>query len=121
VTVTVTFAVCVTEPIVPVAGISEVPGATPVTTPAFVTVATAVVADTNVSVAPDIEAPFWSFAVAVRGVVLPTVTLGVGGASVRLVNTGVGAVPPPSPPPLQPVNATRAATANTRAFCIKPP
>src|SRR5262245_64851449 len=57
VTVTVTFAVCVTEPIVPVAVISEEPAVTPVTTPPLLTVATPGVPDTNVSVAPDIAAP----------------------------------------------------------------
>ena len=56
-TVTLTSCVFVTVPTVPLAVMRAVPAATPVTTPAFVTVATAWLADVYVTVSPDIVAP----------------------------------------------------------------
>jgi hypothetical protein len=84
------------------AEIVEVPFATPVTTPlAASTVAAAILDDDQVGAgAPANVAPFWSFAVAVSVVVLPTVTVGDAGATATDVNTGDGPLtfPPPLPP-----------------------
>jgi hypothetical protein len=121
---TVTLTVCdfVVVPTVPFTVIVVVPAATPVTTPADVTVATDTSLDWNVDESPLIVAPFWSFADTVKFCVPFTTTLTFAGVTLNDVNTGVGPVlPPPSPPPLHPANATRAATARTRAFRIKPP
>lgn len=115
-TVTVCAPVCVILPTVSDAVMTEVPLATPDTTPvAGVTVATEVVADDHVApVAPANTAPSWSLAVSVSVVVEPTATCGADGATRTDVNTGVGPVPPSPLPPHARIAAARLPAAIAR-------
>src|SRR5207245_7731970 len=65
-----------------VAVIVAEPAATPVTNPLVLTVATAVLLLTHVTVRPVRGVPFESFGVAVSGNVAPTITLAVAGLTV---------------------------------------
>jgi hypothetical protein len=65
------------------------PALTPVTRPAEFTVAAAELFVVQVMVCPVITLPFWSFTVAVRGVVAPATTEAEVGATVTVVATGV--------------------------------
>src|SRR5438876_8197643 len=85
-----------------VAVIVAEPAATPVTNPLVLTVATAVLLLTHVTVRPVRGVPFESFGVAVNGVVPPTVTLAVVGLTVTdatgtlvIVTAAVSASVPP--------------------------
>jgi hypothetical protein len=84
------------------AEITELPFATPVTTPVTAsTRATAGFDDDQAGTAATLNvAPVWSFAVAVSVVVPPTATVGAAGVTTTDENTGDGPVefPPPLPP-----------------------
>ena len=66
-----------------------VPAATPLTTPALLTVATDAALDDQVTLAPLMAAPAASFAIAVSWVVPASATLAVAGVSETLA-TGAG-------------------------------
>lgn len=66
------------------------PAATPVTTPLELTVAVAELLVDQVIVWPVITLPFWSFTVAAKVTVAPTVTEGLDGLTVTVVTTGAG-------------------------------
>jgi hypothetical protein len=67
-----------------VAVIVELPGATAVISPADETVATPVALELHESARPARTFPFASFTVAVSGIVAPTITVAVDGATVTL-------------------------------------
>jgi len=112
VTVTVAFALFVSL----VAVIVAVPGATPVTTPDWLTVAISGLLELHVTTRSVTTAPFASFTVAVSVVLEPVETVAVVGES-AILPTGmletVSAVEPPTPSTVAVIVAVPEATAFT--------